>query len=215
MPSLDLIDPNNEFQSAASYQFPTSTPPKTNWAEGEMYGAMGVSALSALISGFSQSSAARAQGDIQASVARTNAAIARLQAKQTIEAGSAEASKINQRTAQTVGSLRAAQGASGIAVNSGSNALITNAVTGMGMQDELTIRNNAARRAWGFETQAIQDTYKGQFEQLTGNAAARQSLLTGGLKAISTPLAIESNYLRWSRSQGGITSTPFPDAGMN
>lgn len=209
-PSLTLYDPENVYESATSYVTP-KTAPATNYGTGAMYGAMAVSSFAAIAGALTQSAAFRAQGDYEASIARTNAAIARLQARQTIEAGSAAASRENLKTQATAGAVRAAQGASGVSVNGGSAQLVQNAIRGVGAQDEITIRTNAARRAWGFETAALQDSFKGKFATLTAKNAANQTLLTGGLKAIYGPLTMETNYLRWSRSQAGPDSVPFPD----
>jgi hypothetical protein len=145
-----------------------------------------------------------------------------VQARQTLETGDIEAARENLKTQQTIGALRAQQGASGVDVASGSSAAVRAGVAGVGAIDELTIRNNAARQAWGYTTQAIQSTYQGQFAQLTAKAKAAQSLLAGGLQAISGPLAIEANYLRFARWMGvrgtpevnaANTQPPFPSYG--
>jgi hypothetical protein len=176
------------------------------------YASMGVSALSAITTAIGSARAATAQGEIENSIAQTNAAIAGVQSKQTLEAGDIEASRKNLQTQQQVGAERASQGASGTDVASGSNALVRNATTGAGAIDELTIRNNAARQAWGYQVQATQDTFKGQFAQLTAKAQSEQSLLAGGLQAISGPAGIEANYLRWQKYLGGSGGNmPFPN----
>lgn len=180
-----------------------------------MLSSMGISAIGAIATGLESSSATKAQGDYEASISRTNAAIAGVQQRQALQIGDIEASRKNIQTESTVGSERAAQGASGIDVASGSSALIRASTEGVGAIDELTIRNNAARQAWGYQTEAIQDTYQGQFAKLTASAKSQQALLTSGLQAISGPLAIESNYLRWSRYMGGGATgsgVPFPNA---
>lgn len=212
MADLDLIDPSNPYTSAASYSSPNFNPYTSPGSSGSgtIYASMGLSAIGAITSAFTQSAAYKAQGDYEATVANTNAKLAQLQSKQTLEAGDIEASRENLKTQQAIGSVRATQGASGVDVASGSSALVRNSIQSVGQQDELTIRNNAQKQAWGYQTEAIEDTYKGQFEKDTASAESEQSILNGGLKAISGPLSIESNYLRWSRGMTGTSQVPFP-----
>lgn len=222
-PGLNLINPDSEYDSASSYSSPNfssnSSPNPASSSSGLMYASMGLSAISAITSAFSQSAALKARGDYEATIANTNSKIAAFQAKQEIEAGGVEANRKNLQTEGQVGEVRARQGASGVDVASGSNTLVRTAIQNAGAQDELTIRNNAARRAWGYETEAIQDTYKGQFAKLTAKAQSEQTLLNGGLSAISGSLAIESNYLRFARYMsgggGGEANVPFPERSKN
>lgn len=177
-------------------------------------GAMGafaaVSAASSLGTAFSQSSAITAKGTYDQSIADTNAKIAGLQEKQTLEAGDLSASRTNLKTQQTTGAMRAAQGASGTDVNTGSNVLARQSADFAGKIDELTIRNNAMREAWGFKTQAISDTFQGQFAKMTATSQSEQTLLTGGLQAIEGPLGIYANYKRWSSRYSGGSGTGVP-----
>ena len=199
MPDLNLIEPG-----VLPPGMPTPQPqaPASNPIASTMYAGMGISAIGAITNAISQSSAEKAQGAYESSIAGANAEIAGVQERQALETGDIQASRENLKTQQTVGAERAAQGASGVDVASGSSALVRTGTEGIGAQDELTIRNNAARQAWGYQTQAIQDTYQGKFAQLTATAQSTQSLLTGGLTAVSGPLAIESNYLRFARYMG-------------
>lgn len=164
-----------------------------------IFASMGLSAFGSIITTVEQYKAIKANGDYEESIAKTNAAIATLQAKQAIAAGDVEAARVKSKTDNMIASERAVQGASGLDVASGSNALVRNATKNVGAMDALTIKNNAARQAWGFQTEAIQDSYKGQFAKLTATANAHQTILNGGLRAIEGPLAIESSYLRFSR----------------
>lgn len=217
MPDLNLIEPG---VFPAGMPKPVSTP-VANPNGSIMYASMGLSAIGAITNAFSESAATRAQGSYESSIANANAAIAGVQSRQALEAGDIEASRQNLKTQAIVGSERASQGASGIDVNSGSSALVRLGTMNVGTIDELTIRNNAARQAWGYQTEAIQDTYQGKFAQLTAKAKSFQGILSGGLQAISGPLAIEANYLRFQRYLGvkgsrevevGGAGLPFPNA---
>lgn len=65
-----------------------------------------------------------------------------------------EAAK-RQQTAQMIGTERAALSAGGVDTSSGSPVRLQSDTTKLGEQDALTIRNNAARTAYGFQTQGI------------------------------------------------------------
>ena len=172
-----------------------------------MEASMATSAVSSIASGFENASAIKAQGDYSSTIANSNAAMAKLKASQTLQAGDMATSRQNLKTQAAVGSARAAGGASGIDVNSGSSAMVQSGIQTAGAIDEATIRNNAARAAWGYDVQASQDTFQGQFSQLTAKAKANQSLVTGGLQAVSGPMAMISQAALW-KFRYGLKGTP-------
>lgn len=113
--------------------------------------AIGVSALGSIAGGYATSSADKAN----ASIAANNASIAKQNATFAGEEGEQHAGIQGQRTRQEAGSQKAGMGASGVNVNTGSNADVQ-AGTAMNSQlDMMNIRNNAARQAYGFDTQAV------------------------------------------------------------
>lgn len=169
---------------------------------------MAVSSISSAGTAYAQSQAIRSAGDYKSTIAGVNAKIANLQAEETIDVGNAAASREALKARSVAGSLRAAQGASGTDVSGGSNALTRIGADFAGKIDELTIRNNAARRAWGFKTQAMQDTFEGQMERITANSKAQQTLITGGLDAIEKPLGIYARY-KYRGQRSGSTKEPF------
>jgi hypothetical protein len=177
-----------------------------------MVASMATSALGSIGTAYAQSQAFKAAGAYQAGLARTNAAMADLAGAQTIEQGDIAAGRRNLQTTEQVGTEKATQAASGVDVGSGSAALVRNGTNLVGAVDEMTIRNNAARQAFGYKIQAINDTSQGQFAQLTAKAQANQTLLSGGLGAISGPLSMYSNYLMWSRRSGMGGTATVPDS---
>lgn len=194
---------------------PSSAASNPGSSNAGLYASMGISAITSLGTAYSQSVAMKAQGEYQKSVADTNAKISKLEATEAIEQGDVAASRKNTEGRMAVGAVRAIQGASGVDVASGSSALTRIGTDLSGRIDELTIRNNAMRKAWGYKTQAIIDTASGQMSKMTAANEAQQTLLSGGIGAIAGPLAIESNYLRWSRSMGGSggPGIPYPTPG--
>jgi len=171
-----------------------------------LYTSMGTSAVSSIATAYSQSQAIKSAGRYQSSIADTNAKMA--------EQGDLEASKENLKTQQTVGAIKAQQGASGVSVGSGSAALVRGGANLVGAVDEATIRNNAARKAWGYKIQGIQDTFESRFAKMTAASQSMQTLISGGLSAIQGPLGIYSNYMYMSkRLLGTGTNVPYPGAG--
>jgi hypothetical protein len=170
---------------------------------------MGLSAAGSIGTAYSQSEALKATGRYQKSIADVNATMADLAGTQTLQAGDIAASRKNLETKGKVGEELAVQGASGVDVGSGSAALTRIGTNLAGGIDELTIRNNAARQAWGYKVQGIQDRFQGQFAQMTAENQAKQTLLSGGLQAIAGPLQIYGTYQRFNKWFGNAPGTPM------
>jgi hypothetical protein len=100
--------------------------------------------------------------DYQAQVARNNALIAQQNATWTAQSGEAKVAAEGMKTAQRVGSAKAAQGASNIDVNTGSAANVRQAMGKVGATDALTIRSNTAREAYGYEVSGVSDIAQSQ-----------------------------------------------------
>lgn len=178
-------------------------------------GSMAASVFSDIGSTFSSVNAIKAQGSYMRSVASANASIANLRANQTLAAGDQAASRKNLETQAEAGAARAQGGASGVDVNSGSSAMTQTNIRTVGAMDEATIRNNAARAAWGYQTEAISDTYQGKFAELSASSKEEQTIATGGLSAISNPLSMYSQSALWQYRYGGkgTAGKTFPNLG--
>lgn len=168
-----------------------------------LYSLMAVSSLSSLATGYSQSKAIKARGAYEEGVANTNAAMAELAGEETLSAGDVSASRKNLETKQKVAQVKAEQGASGVDVSSGSSAAVRAGLNLVGATDEMTIRDNARRTAFGYKTQAVNDRFQGKFARMTAKSEANQSLLSGGLQAVERPLSIYSYY----NGQGYVNKT--------
>jgi hypothetical protein len=145
-----------------------------------------VSATGAYEAGQSQ----KANADYQAQVAANNAKIAQQNVTWTEESGEAKVAAKGMQTAQTAGSIKAAQGASGIDVNTGSAANVRTSVAKLGALDALTIRSNTAREAFGYEVAATSDqaesgllTQEGSQAQTAGDIGALGTFLNDSSSA--------------------------------
>jgi hypothetical protein len=159
----------------------------------------GVSAYGAVESGQASSEAA----NYQAQVSANNAIIATQNAQQATAAGEAQVTQQQLKTAATVGAIKTNQAASGLDVNSGSNLDIQSSAKELGELDALTIRNGAARQAYGYEVQSVSDVNQGQLQQ----SEAGQDLTAGTIKAGSSILggasSASSDYGKYLQSVGG------------
>lgn len=184
---------------------------------GTMGASMLVGSISSIATAYSQSQALKSAGVYQNTIAQTNAKLAGVEAQQAVQQGDIAASKQNLQTQAAVGEAKAQQGTSGVDVGSGSAALVRLGATQAGLTNETTIRNNAQRQAWGYQVQATQDVYQGKFAQMSADNQAEQTLLSGGLQAVSGPLSTYSNYLMWARRSGsvGTGTVPYPNAGQS
>lgn len=136
---------------------------------------VGISAFQT-VSNFSQqqrqATASSAAGQYAKRVDEQNAKMADAQAQDALDRGELAAQRRGLETRQQIGSTRAAQAAQGVDVSSGSAADVQASEAGIGAMDEVMIRNNAAREAWGYKVEAINDRQAGQVAALTGDMEA-------------------------------------------
>lgn len=99
-------------------------------------------------------SAQRQSAAYQAQVAANNQQMANTFAQQSAQQGEAQAAQVEQKTRAVAGSITAAQAANNIDVNTGSALDVKTGAAETGQLDALTIRSNAARAAYGFQTKA-------------------------------------------------------------
>ena len=145
---------------------------------------MGIQGMGSLASGYSQSKAQKSLSDYEASVYESNARLADLKAADAIFRADKEAVKAKQASKRLIGSQRAALGAQGIDIESGSALDIQEESASIGAEEALNIRNNAWRESWGYKTQAVDLRGRAEMARITGKNTSRNTMLTGGLSAI-------------------------------
>ncbi len=157
------------------------------------YAALALSAFSTtqnVMGAQRQASAASAAGRYTQSVDNENARLMDLQATDATARGQLEEQRQRLSTRQNIGASRAALAAQGVDVSSGSAADVQASEAGVGEMDALTIRNNAAREAWGYKVGAINERQQGTL------AAAEGDMAASGYRAQS-----------WSALLGGAAQT--------
>lgn len=153
-------------------------------------GATAFSTVSAIGSEERQAKAARAQGEYESAADEINAKIAHLQSVDAIERGDIEAFIRGEQGRQQVGQTRVSYAGQGVNVASGSAADAQGSEQFLTALDETTIRNNAARQAWGYDIQSADYLQRAQLARFiaSNRAAAYESdefttLLTGASRA--------------------------------
>lgn len=162
--------------------------------------------------------AQREAAESQAGLADYNAAVAKLQAQDAIARGREEESQYRQQVAGMIGSQRAGFAGANIDVSSGSALDVQADAAFLGELDALTIRNNAAREAWGYEVEAEDQRRRAEIArregvmlEAAGRESARATRRAGVVGAIGIGLNAGASYLQ-SRYQfgprgGGSTRT--------
>jgi len=165
---------------------------------------MAISGLGTMASSYTQSKAQRAESDFNASIFESNARLQALQAEDAIIRGDKEAVKAKQAAKRLIGSQRAAMGAQGIDLESGSALDIQQETASLGAETALNIKNNAWREAWGYRAQESDLRSRANYARITGRNTSKNTLLTGGL-TVAKNLA---TYQYLSKNKG---SSDFSD----
>ncbi|MBQ3455444.1 MAG: hypothetical protein IJG36_03315 [Synergistaceae bacterium] len=170
-----------------------------------------LTALSAGVSlyqGYAAGQTAQAQAEAQALALEQNAKISRAQAHDAIERGGLEELKLRRQLAQLGGNQRAQAAASGIDINSGSALDVQNASISEGEFDAETIRFNAARAKWGYDTQANNLEAQAANSRAIGKSA-KSNALFGGIANFGLTLGegLYSNGQRYSPLTESATPT--------
>lgn len=160
-------------------------------------------------SAYTQSQAIKSQAGFEKGQAEFNSHLADLNAAGAKVRGEKLYSQYNKKVKQTIGSQRAAYAAQGIDVTSGSAHEVQTDTRRVGDLDLMTIKNNAWQEAWGYKTQALQDTMRGNFTSLASDYAAKNTLLAGGLSSLSYGLQ-GASYLSKGPSVSDRYSTQYP-----
>ena len=92
-------------------------------------------------------------------------------AERAAAAGEQNAAQAELKGRAAVGAIRAAQAANNVDVNTGSAVDVRSSAAETGQLNALTIRNNAAREAWGYQNQAASNTAQASLDTMQGQAA--------------------------------------------
>jgi post-segregation antitoxin (ccd killing protein) len=131
------------------------------------------------------------QASYQAQVARQNAKIAKMNASTALQTGLDNARTKGLETRDLIGKEKAAQGASGIDVTSGSSKMVRDSTYVLGKMDEMTIMKGAAQKGDAYMAQAMNYQAEAGLYDMKADAAetarnfAVASTLVGGAQSLS------------------------------
>jgi hypothetical protein len=134
-----------------------------------------------LVGGLMQGQAGKAQADSQAAALRRNAFYLKQSGQDATARGIIDSDQARVQTQSAIGTQRAAMASNGGVVDQDSNAIIQQDTAQMGELDALTISNNAAREAYGFQVQAQENLRTAKNIQKQGDKAPLMSMLGGAL----------------------------------
>jgi hypothetical protein len=164
--------------------------------------------ISAVVQGVQASQNAKAQqqaANYNAQVANNNATIANQQRSATLQQGEADAQTVMRKEASMIGDQRAQMAANGIDLTQGSAQDILASTKFLGGIDVNNIQSNAARQAWGYEVQGMNDKSAATMETWKANSInpTEIGLMAGGTSLLSSIGGAASSY---AGSKGGGSS---------
>jgi hypothetical protein len=151
-----------------------------------------------MMSAMNQADAQKQQYAYQAQVAANNAIIASQQASVAIQNGQTQEQTQQLKTGQIYGAQRAAMAANGIDLGEGSATDMLATTEFMGKRDQLTIRDNAARQAWGYQVQAQNYTDSSNANNATGDAI--NPFMAGATSLLGSATSIAGSWGKYKQA---------------
>lgn len=175
------------------------------------------SMVSSAAGSIAQGRATSASDKYNAQIAQNNAIIAQQNAAFEGEQGAANAGIEQQKTRAQVGDIKASQAANGINVNTGSAVDVRAGAAELGKLDAITIRSNAARAAYGYQTQAASDSAQAQLDRAKAKNASTAGYINAGTTLLNQGASAGQSgvFDKWLGSSSLNQETPIPIANAN
>ena len=164
---------------------------------------LGASAGGSLLSAFGASSKGKAESQMysyQARVAELNKQIAEQNRDYALASGEKEAQRYGMKAAQERGAIRAQQGASGIAINSGSAVDVQESQAQIAKMDLATIRSNAARVAYGYSVEAASQSNQSTLYKMASTNAKKAGSINALSSLISGASSVSSKWMQLNQA---------------
>lgn len=129
-----------------------------------------------------------------------NSMVAQQNASLVREQGEVEAQKYGMGAAQRMGQIKATQASSGLDINSGSALQVQKSQQLVSDIDLDQIRSNAAKTAYNYDVQAVQDKNQGQLYFMAGSNAAQAGQINATSSIISGAGSVASKWLQTSQA---------------
>lgn len=141
----------------------------------------GTAVAGGLVAGEAQQKSAQYNAQVQ----QNNAVTAQRNATLTMEMGEESAQQRGMQTAQQVGKAKAIAGAAGIDPLTGSASDVESGIGSAGLTDVQTITSNAARGAWGYQTQGSNFGAQAGLDIMQGQTGMESSFLSGASSGLN------------------------------
>lgn len=148
----------------------------------------------------------RNQYQYQAGVALLNQNIAKQNAAYTRDVGENAAFISGRKTQATIAQQKVGQSAGGLDVNTGSNLDIRKSTTDVGAIDQATIRQNYAKKAYGYEVEAATKGAEAEGDVIAGDQASKAGNINAASSILGTVSSVSSKWLQGSSVFGGANS---------
>lgn len=122
-------------------------------------------------------------GKTEEALAKTNSKIADAQAADAERRGAIAEEEERNRVRAILGSQRATYGANNVVSSTGTPLGLLGQTAQYGELDALTVRNNAAREAFGYRVDSMNSKARGKLARQQGTLGAASTLLTAGGQA--------------------------------
>lgn len=159
-----------------------------------------VGAVGAVMNAQAQSSAAK----YNAEVAEQNAKIQQQNATWAGQAGEQQAAVEEQKTRARVGAIVASEAANGVDVNSGSALDTRSSARELGELSALTIRSNAAKEAYGYETQSWNAQAQANLDKADASAASAAGMIGAAGDLLGGVTGGIDKWQQWQLNTGGL-----------
>lgn len=143
--------------------------------------AVGFSVASSYLAGEAEKQAANYNNMI----AQSNAKMLEIQAERVLDRGEKDVTNYKNSVNQMISDQRLGFSASNIDINTGTALAVQEETANMGMQDALTIKNNAFLEAMGYKQNAINTSFAGKAGVMSANNRAVNSLITSGFQGFA------------------------------
>ena len=157
---------------------------------------------------YNQMEANSATANYQAQVARNNALVANQNAAWAGQAGEAKEAAQGMKNAARIGQEKAALGAGGIDVNTGSAANTITSSKELGMTDVGTIASNSAREVYGYEVASTGDIAQANLLETEAQNYASAAPVDALGTFLSGASSGGSKYASWLSGLSNPNNTP-------
>jgi hypothetical protein len=178
---------------------------------------IGASLVGGMLSAYGAAQSGAAQQNMynyQSQVATINANIDRQNAEYALNQGEQEAQQYGLKAAQQRGQIIANQGASGIAIGSGSSAAVVASQGQLTRMDLTQIRSNAAKTSYDYTVKATDDTNQATLDVLAGDNAKVAGDISAASSILGTVGSVSTKWLQgntagmWATTGGNGGTAP-------